>query len=78
MIKRRRFEDCLAAAVYMDEDGPAVLEFLAILPVEGSVDFIATLLKALYLVQRMGEPMQVPVCCWTGRPRRGYRLWHPE
>lgn len=43
-----------AAAVYMDEDGPAVLEFLAILPVEG-VDFIATLLKALYLVQRDGR-----------------------
>ena len=51
-----------AAAVYMDEDGPAVLEFLAILPVEG-VDF---------------SPCRFPVCCWTGRPRRGYRLWHPE
>ena len=44
----------LATAVYMDEDGPAVLEFLAILPVEG-VDFIATLLKALRSEEHTSE-----------------------
>lgn len=43
-----------ATTVHMNEDGAAVFILLAVFTIKG-IDFVATLLKALYLVQRDGR-----------------------
>lgn len=66
-----------AATVHMNEDGAAVFILLAVFTIKG-IDFVATLLKALYLVQRDGRACRFHVYCSRDKPRHGCRLWHLE